>query len=36
LAFLKERGVVAAKTELDSKVMAAFAGAGARRMAAAR
>jgi nucleoside-diphosphate-sugar epimerase len=36
LAFLKERGVVAAKTELDSKVMAAFAGAGARRMVAAR
>jgi nucleoside-diphosphate-sugar epimerase len=29
LAYLKERGITAAKTELDTKVMAAFAGASA-------
>jgi nucleoside-diphosphate-sugar epimerase len=31
LTYLKERGIVAAKTDLDAKVMAAFAGVGARK-----
>jgi nucleoside-diphosphate-sugar epimerase len=30
LTYLKERGIVAAKTDLDAKVMAAFAGVGGR------
>lgn len=35
VSFLKEHGRVLAKTELDVKVMAAFAGAGGRALAAA-